>query len=144
MSTPQNILDQLARDEGYKPTLYKDSRGYWTVGIGFLIDPSVPGAGLSLEESEAVVQIKVNLISALLTRNLPWFSGLDTVRQAALINMAYNLGWAHLVGFHNFLSYMQQGDWTNASKEMLNSAWASQVGARAQRLSQQVLTGQWV
>lgn len=141
--TPNNVLDQLARDEGYRSTGYKDSRGYLTVGIGFLIDPTVPGAGLSLEECEAVLALKVNVIRDTLNTHLPWFSKLDHVRQEALVNMTYNMGFTHLIGFHNMLSALEKGDLTTAAAEMANSAWYKQVGDRAERLRQQIATGEW-
>jgi GH24 family phage-related lysozyme (muramidase) len=33
-----NIYKQLKRDEGEVLHAYKDSLGYWTIGIGILID----------------------------------------------------------------------------------------------------------
>ena len=141
--TINNILDQLVRDEGYRATAYKDSRGYLTVGIGFLIDPTVPGAGLTIEESKAVLDIKVKAVRDTLTTHLPWFKNLDVVRQEALVNMTYNMGFIHLIGFHNTLSLIEKGQYAGAGTEMLQSAWAKQVGDRAVRLAAQMTTGQW-
>jgi hypothetical protein len=36
---------------------------------------------------------------------------------------------------------MQLKDWAGAAAEMLDSSWAKQVGARAQRLSEQMRRG---
>lgn len=55
--------------------------------------------------------------------------------------MSFNLGIAKLLGFKNTLAFAKAGDWARAASNMLQSAWAGQVGARAIRLSHQLLTG---
>ncbi|MNR52556.1 hypothetical protein D3C85_1724170 [compost metagenome] len=57
--------------------------------------------------------------------------------------MAFNLGVEGLLKFKNTLRLVEIGDYKSASVEMLNSAWARQVGNRAKRLSKQMLTGEW-
>ena len=57
--------------------------------------------------------------------------------------MCFNLGIGRLLNFRNFLSALQSGDHKAAAAEMLDSLWAKQVGARAQRLALQIETGTW-
>jgi lysozyme len=57
--------------------------------------------------------------------------------------MTFNMGVGRLSGFKNFLAAMAAGDWKTARNEMLDSTWAKQVGARAQRLAIQIDTGAW-
>ncbi len=66
---------------------------------------------------------------------------LDQVRQEVLLNMAFNMGVAGLAKFVNFLAAVRRKDWVEAKKQMLNSKWAGQVHARADRLAEQLLTG---
>jgi hypothetical protein len=40
-----------------------------------------------------------------------------------------------LLGFHRFLAELEAGRFRVAAADMLHSLWASQVGARAKRLS---------
>jgi lysozyme len=80
--------------------------------------------------------------AAWLRTNLPWTLHLDEVRQAALINMTFNLG-AKIDGFVHFLTKLRSEDFEGASAEGLNSHWAQQVGDRAQRLMTQIRTGEW-
>jgi lysozyme len=49
-----------------------------------------------------------------------------------------------LLAFDKTLALVEAGNYDEAATEMLNSRWATQVGARATRLSQQMRTGQWV
>jgi lysozyme len=55
--------------------------------------------------------------------------------------MCFNLGIARLRGFKKMLAAMQAGDVETAAKEMLDSTWAKQVGARAHRLAAQWRAG---
>jgi lysozyme len=54
--------------------------------------------------------------------------------------MAFNLG-NRLKGFKKFLSALNMGQWDDAAREMMDSKWATQVGKRAERLRDMVLTG---
>jgi lysozyme len=137
-----DIVSQLRRDEGERLSAYQDSLGYWTIGIGRLIDARRGGA-ISQEESALLLTHDLAKIAEQLHSHLPWTIPLDDARYGVLLNMAFNLGFAGLVKFHNMLTAMQAKDWETAAKEMLNSAWAGQVGERATRLAAQVRSGIW-
>jgi lysozyme len=77
-----------------------------------------------------------------LEQTFPWTTGLDDVRRSALLNMTFNMGIHSLAEFKLFLAAMQSGNYTEARNQMLDSEWANQVGARAQRLAIQIETGQ--
>jgi lysozyme len=53
------------------------------------------------------------------------------------------MGLARLRTFRRALAAMERRDWETAAAEMLDSLWARQVGARADRLARQMLTGRW-
>lgn len=136
-----SLVDQLRRDEGEVLHAYQDSKGYWTIGVGICIDGRI-GCGITSEESAYLLQRRIDSTTTALQQNLPWFSGLDPIRQEALINATFNMGIGHLLGFHNTLTLLQQSNWDAAAQEMLNSTWAKEVPARAQHLAQQIKTGQ--
>jgi lysozyme len=137
-----NIIDQLRRDEGEVLHAYQDSRGFWTIGVGVCIDARV-NCGITKAESDILTQNRVDRITAQLEQQIPWFAGLDAVRQGALLNMSYNMGVEGFLKFRQTLEYIQQGNYEAAAAEMLHSVWAQQVGDRAQRLSEQIRTGEW-
>jgi lysozyme len=136
------LRDQLIRDEGDIPHAYQDSLGYWTIGVGRLIDAR-KGGGLSKEEREFLLDNDIKAKTAELLKAAPWVSKLDEVRQAVLLNMAFNLGVPGLLKFKNTLAMVQSGEYEAASKAMLKSLWAKQVGKRAERLALQMETGIW-
>lgn len=139
--TDDQFLAMLTRHEGTRKTVYRDSRGYWTIGVGFLIDPSVPGAGLTDEEIKAVLNIRVDAVYNELIAREPWIANLSSNRMAVLLDMAYNLGEAHLESFKNTLAFIKNGDYNQAAMGMLNSLWAKQVGARATELADMMRNG---
>lgn len=134
-----DIYEQLLRDEGIRLKPYKDTVGKLTIGIGRNLDDK----GISEDEANYMLANDVKEVEDGLRAALPWFSGLDDARQGVLINMGFNLGVQGLLGFHNTLTYIQQGNWSFAAVEMLDSKWAKQVGARAQRLAEQLESGEW-
>lgn len=130
------LRDELERDEGVRADMYKDTRGNWTVGIGH---------NLSIAQNtftvDALFQNDINGCEASLDLHWPWWRQLDTVRQRVMLNMIFNMGSGTLGTFPKFLAAMQAGNWMTAGAEMMNSAWAHEVGQRAVRLHQMVLTG---
>lgn len=136
------IYNQLKRDEGEILHAYQDHLGYWTIGVGILIDRR-KGGGLRPEESEFIFNNRLKIVKAELSRKLPFFSKLSEARQGVLLNMAYQMGVQGLLGFKNTLKTIERGEYTKAGQEMLQSLWARQTPERAKRLSVQMTTGVW-
>lgn len=138
------LTRQLRGDEGVKAQAYQDHLGFWTIGVGRLIDPRKPGAGLRGHEIDYLLRSDIDDRIEALTRRLPWFQNLDDARRGVLLNMSFQLGVDGLLGFKNTLAMIERGDYAEASEGMLNSLWARQTPARAQRMAKQMKTGQWV
>lgn len=134
------LREELIRDEGDIPHAYQDSLGYWTIGIGHLIDKR-KGGGLSEAARKFIFEEDLREKEADLDKALPWWRELSDARQRVLVNMCFNLGIGGLLGFKNTLAYIKAGDYEAAAKGMLNSKWATQVGARATRLSEMMRKG---
>jgi lysozyme len=134
-----NLTDQLIRDERLRLEPYTDTVGKITIGVG----RNLSDVGISVVEAQQLLVNDIANATARLEETFPWTAGLDEVRRAALLNMTFNMGIRGLSQFQNFLAAMRTGDWESARNEMLNSRWAQQVGARAQRLAIQIETGVW-
>lgn len=131
------LVAQLRIDEGFRLKPYVDSVGKQTVGIG----RNLSDVGISESEAHELCLNDIKRAMDALDTKLPWWKSLDDKRQQALVNMCFNMGIQRLIGFHNFLGFLEAGDYVSASAEMLKSLWANQVGARAQRLAA-VIRGQ--
>lgn len=132
------LEDQLIRHESMELTVYKDSVGILTIGVG----RNLEHVGLRNEaEARYLLRSDILAIKAELDSALPWIADLDEVRQRCLINMAFNLGVKGLTGFTRTLRFVSLGQYGDAGKEMLLSKWANQVGNRAKELSSMMATG---
>ncbi|NIF80127.1 glycoside hydrolase family protein [Paraburkholderia sp. Cy-641] len=127
---------ELTRDEDRRSRIYTDTVGKVSGGIG----RNLTDNGFRDNEIDLMYQNDIAESEAFLDRSLTWWRGLDDVRQRVMMNMAFNMS-SRLLGFPKFLAAARQGNWSAASDEMLDSVWAKQVGERAQRLAQMMLTG---
>lgn len=136
--TRARLMADLKQDEGKRAQPYLDTLGHWTVGYGHNLEARpLSDAAMQqiLEDDMAGAEADC--------RRLPWFDGLDDVRQAVIVNMAFNLGLAGLAGFRKMIAALIEGRYAEAAAEMLDSRYARQVGARAKRLAEMMRTGGW-
>ena len=128
------LLTDLAVDEGFKSHAYKDSEGYWTIGFGRLIDPQL-GGGIARDEGMVLLRNDVRAAIMELDRSMPWWQDMPEPARRGLCNMAFNLGLGRLLGFSKMIAALKAGDYERAAVEALDSKWARQVGARADRIA---------
>lgn len=137
----QILKKQLVIDEGWKKKLYRDSMGIWSLGCG----RNVADKGLSDIEIEMLLNNDIDQayidVQAIYGDVFFTFS---EGRQAALLNMAFNLGQTKLRGFHGMNEAVKKGDWESAADHAKNSLWAKQVKQRAVRIIHALRTGIWV
>ena len=140
------LREQLKVDEGVKYEIYKDHLGYPTFGIGHLITENDPEHGKpdGTEISEdRVNEVFATDVAKFVSESKILFPDLDElpdVAQQVIVNMAFNMGRPRLSKFKNFIAGVNDRDWTRAAEEMMDSRWATQVGDRAIRLRNQILT----
>ncbi|OZI64628.1 glycoside hydrolase family protein [Bordetella genomosp. 4] len=142
MTLQDQLTTQLRRDEGEVLHAYQDHLGYWTLGIGRLIDKR-KGGGITPDEAAYLLANDINRVSTEVSERLPWFESLDEARKGVLLNMAFQMGVNGLLGFKNTLAMVARHDYAKAADGMLNSLWARQTPDRALRLSKQMRTGEW-
>lgn len=159
----RNIETQLCLHEGVKLRVYKDTKGYDTLGVGYNV------AARGMDEFERIIGRKVVLsrTSDCITReeamqvlgadvarvekavvlHFPTYLQLNEVRQRVVLDMAFNLGMKALA-FKACIADVEHSDWSGAAKELFRSEWAYQVDdgpggryGRADRLSYMLLTG---
>jgi len=136
------LTAQLTRDEGRERSAYQDHLGFWTIGVGRLIDTR-KGGGLREDEIDYLLRNDINDRIDQLGRRIPWFLELDSARQGVLLNMSFQLGVDGLLAFKNTLARVRAGNFAGAASGMLQSLWATQTPERAQRLAKQMETGTW-
>ena len=140
------LREQLKIDEGVKYEIYKDHLGYPTFGIGHLITENDPehgkpdGTKISEDRVNEIFETDVVKFVSEAKILFPDLDDLPDVAQQVIVNMAFNMGRPRLSKFKNFIAGVNDRDWTRAAEEMMDSRWATQVGDRAIRLRNQILT----
>ena len=134
----QALIAELVFDEGIRLKPYSDTEGCLTIGVG----RNLTDDGISRQEAMALLDHDIDATLQTLTKEFSWFTALDPMRQRVLTNMCFNLGLGGLLKFPLMLEAVQIGNYHDAATDMLNSAWAKEVGDRAVRLSRMMETGQ--
>ena len=126
---------QLVAFEGFKTKPYKDTLGNLTIGVGHLLKK-----GLTRRAIECILDDDIDEAAQWLSTALPWTSTLDPIRYRVLLDMTFNLG-PGMGEFRATLKAVKAGQFEEASRHMLDSLWAEQVGRRAQILAAMMRTG---
>jgi lysozyme len=128
------IREDLIRDEGFVPHVYKDHLGFDTLGYGFLVDQR-RGGGIPQEVANFWLDYLIAQNYVELVRRAPWIAVQPEPVKRALQNMAYQLGINGLLNFQRTMAAIQSGDYKLAADHALNSRWAQQTPARAKRIA---------
>ena len=165
LATDQQLRRQLSQEEdphNGRQTIYHvldDGRGNPTVGHGYNLNQrgaaaEVNATGASYADvrngtqdltDAQVNQLFDNSVNRAVTTARNYYNGLDQldpVRQRVLADMAFNMGPGTLGQFHQLHAALTNGDYDAAATAMQNSAWYTQTGTRAQRLVNEMRTGQ--
>ncbi|MGL5947833.1 MAG: glycoside hydrolase family protein, partial [Aeromonas sp.] len=134
----------IMREEGFRARPYYCSEGFPTIGYGRVLGAKgtpLPNLRVTPEAEHGFVLAEVNRLAQALAGKWPWFVTCHPARQAVLISMAYQLGLAGVCRFKRMLAAIAVQDFELAAKEMLNSQWAKQTPARAQRAAKVMRQG---
>lgn len=135
-----DVAALIKRHEGLRLKSYVDTVGKVTIGYGRnLSDNGISQAmadTMVLEDIEMAKSIALSIFGS-------GFASASDARQAALTDMAFNMGQPRLSQFTHLIAAVKAGDWALAATEALSSRWASQVGARAQEDADLLRHGVW-
>lgn len=155
-----SIEKQLEFDEGKKLSVYLDTEGYPTIGIGHLIkrqkmaiNQAIPyldnelgrSTGGRISDSECSMLFGYDL--AVVHRSIRHssfyeaYTKLDPVRQSAIENMVFQMGAQGVAGFRNMWAAIRAQEWALAYGNGKDSRWYRQTKNRAERVLQTLRTG---
>lgn len=117
--------------EGVRFVAYLCPSGKISIGVGRNIEE----LGLSKEEVEFLFNNDLERCVSELVSSFGWFSELSEVRQAALVDMTFNLGKPRFSRFKRMIFALSRHDYREAAVQMLESKWARQVPDRARDLA---------
>lgn len=133
------LEEMLIRHEALKLRPYHCTAGKLTIGVGRNLEE------VGITEAEAIFLLKNDIARVTVSLSkFKWFTQLNEIRRAVALNMAFNLGVAGFLKFKKMIAALEKEDYKSASDEMLRSAWALQVGKRADELAQMMKENRYV
>ena len=136
-----SLIENIKAHEGFSARIYKDSVGKATVGYGFLVSALSPDElklnggkiePMSREVAEKILNLKVSKLKKRVFQCLPWLESKPQSVQDTLIEMAYQLGLAGLMGFHHTLGCIEAGDYAQATRNLRASLLYRQTPKRVE------------
>lgn len=139
----KKAASMLQLDEGVSATPYKDTNGYWTIGIGHLIGRDIYKMTLSDSVIEAMLledmgEAWEDVLAIFGAKTVACWT---SARQLALLNLLFNLGRPKFMMFERTIKAIRADDWKKAAQHLRASLWAKQVKGRADRVCFMVETG---
>lgn len=132
--TYQDYRTFLEREEGIRTRVYLDTRGNQTIGVGHVIKPGERFKGpLSPREIDALFAQDLKVAIAGVRRMLPSFSSQPSEVRLVCVGLAYQCGVTGFAGFKRLRNALEQFDYALAERELMNSKWAREFPARAER-----------
>ena len=132
----KDLLEKIKHHEGFVEHVYDDSLGIPTIGYGFAIKDLV----LDEDIAEEILIRKLEKLKRNATSRFKWLEDMPIEVQEVVLNMCYQLGITGVSKFRKAISAMQEGEWSEAADEMLDSLWAKQTPNRAKELAEAIRT----
>lgn len=126
----EQLEAELERDEDNCSHPYLCSANKLTIGIGRNLDD----VGITADEARFLLRNDIARVQLELETQ-PWFPKLTGARRRAIMNLCFNVGLPSLLGFRKMIAAIEADDWGTAADQLLDSKYATQVGARADRLA---------
>lgn len=136
-----SLLENIKAHEGFSARIYKDSVGKPTVGYGFLVAALSPDElklnggkvePMSKEVAEKILNLKVARLRKRVPECLPWLASKPQSIQDTILEMAYQLGLAGLLGFRHTLGRIEAGDYAQAVRNLRASLLYRQTPKRVE------------
>jgi lysozyme len=141
-------LTLIERHEGRRYTVYTDTKGNPTIGVGFNLnranadrtlnrlapgltrDDLLNGQPLTDEQIDTLLRNDTTKALSSARAQLPNFDNLSSSAQKAVVDMVFNLGPSGFSKFRHLKAALAKEDYTQAAQEMINSKWYNEVGNR--------------
>jgi lysozyme len=139
------VMEMIKKHEGVRTKPYKDSLGLWTVGVGHLIGDgkSLPpewDRELTKEEVETLF-LKDYEKHKQMAMKTPGWSKANETGQAAMIDLAFNMGGSWYKKFPATSKALEAGDFEKAADNLKDSKWYQQVKSRGVTIVDMIRNG---
>jgi lysozyme len=139
------VMEMIKKHEGVRTRPYKDSLGLWTVGVGHLIGD---GKSLPPEWNREFTKEEVNALFLKdyekhkeMAMKTPGWSKANETGQAAMIDLAFNMGGSWYKKFPATSKALEAGDFEKAADNLKDSKWYQQVKSRGVTIVDMIRNG---
>ena len=157
----QGVKEMIKQHEGNIPFPYKDSKGLWTIGVGHLIGDgkSLPpqyeawknNGGPYDKKNNTTPAMTPSEVDALFEKDFeshkqmaiktPGWDKANESGQAAMIDLAYNMGGSWYKSWPSTAKALESGDFNKAADGLKDSKWYTQVKGRAVKIVDMIRNG---
>lgn len=142
------MLPHIAKHEGCKLTVYRDTRGFRTVGYGFNLDAGdakticlklnisftlliLGSLALTQQQADDILSMQIAPCIDTAAAIFPMFELYPDNVKIVIVDLIFNLGHAGFDNFKHFIDAIRHQDWKGAAAHLADSLWAKQVKTRA-------------
>lgn len=131
-----SLRSQLIRDEGWRDTVYYDSAGNVTFGVGHKGSTPLSNTAIGLILDDDIADKTDELL-----KELPFTKVLSINRFDALLNMTFTMGAKNVSKFYKMIDCLKAGDYKGAAAALRDSEWwRVEARQRAERIAVQLET----
>jgi len=129
-----NLIESIKENEGFRNMPYKDTRGFLTIGYGTKLP-------ITEKEASTLLESRLNNIKQELLNNKPFVTELPEFIQEVLFEMGYQLGVPKQLLFVKMWKAIENRNWDNMIKEMIDSKWYRETPNRVKKLIKRIQDG---
>ena len=122
------LIERIGVNEGFRSRPFQCTENVWTIGHGL--------TWLTEEESLHILAGRISQLHLKLLDDLDWYKDIPPEVQGVVIEMCFQMGFSGFCKFKKAIAHMKDKNWKDAGYEMLDSLWARQTPARANRLAE--------
>ena len=138
-----SLIANIKENEGFCGEIYEDTRGYKTIGYGFLVsalskDELALNGGkiepMGRAAADQILELKLKKLKPRVFEAFAWLQDKPQNVQDVVIEMCYQMGVAKVQKFVTTLHYIRTGEYEKAIANGLRSLWAQQTPNRAKKV----------
>ena len=141
------LRKHLIDSEGRERSVYLDSLGKKTGGIGHLLEGTTWRVGDPISDEQIDAWFEADLVKAVAAAKTvvgaaAW-DAMSRPRREAVVDAVFQLGPAGFAGYKRCVAAIQRGDWGVGAYELLDSRGAQQTRRRFLRRARCFVYGEW-
>ena len=138
-----SLIANIKENEGFCERVYEDSRGFATIGYGFLLSALSPDElalnggkvePMSRAVADQILELKLKKLKPRVFEAFAWLQDKPQNVQDVVIEMCYQMDVNKVKKFVTTLHHIRMGEYEKAVQSGLRSLWAQQTPNRAKKV----------